>query len=154
MTTEAPMGLHAATPCAECGDDLTKPCAACGREYLCGGAPASGCGRYWRKSTIRYVEGSKCPLCSGEQVDLSPDAYKGALDLLIGVGRTIQLIPLATLDRMLSRFETIAPMLDPTGWIHQGHNIEDARSLVHGAQAFMRHVAEIKERARRRGVKV
>lgn len=66
-------GLYGKTPCAACGDDLTKCCRECGREYACGGF--HGCGRYWRKGTLKQTW-PKCPGCLPAK-EPRPEPVKG-----------------------------------------------------------------------------
>ena len=82
---------------------------------------------------------------------MTEEAYRAAMAVLTNAVKMIGLLPLEKMAALLSRAETLAPLLDPTGWMKQGHNIDDAKDLIEGAQELMRAVARVKERAKRRG---
>jgi hypothetical protein len=79
-------------------------------------------------------------------IEKSDLEYRAHIEALTTAARIIELVPLTRLACLLEWFDTIAPLIDPTGYIRGRHNLEDAITLVRGAQEFMARVAEIKKR--------
>ena len=64
----------------------------------------------------------------------SAEEYKGHLERLAMAAQISADVPIEDMANEVSRFEAIAPIMEPTAWIHGGSdNLEDAAKLLRAA---------------------
>lgn len=66
------------------------------------------------------------------------EQYEAGMGLLLGLARTIQIVPVEDMLRELERADTMGPFVDPTLWreAEASGRLADARDLLRSAATF------------------
>jgi hypothetical protein len=81
---------------------------------------------------------------------VTPEEYKGHLDVLASVFRMVGMLPLNEMQEYLSTAQTLAPIIDPTAYRNGGSiRLDDQQDMLDAAAGVTRALARV---ARRNGI--